>query len=488
MMDWQSLLNEAPSYAGVASDSRDVKEGFIFVAGGGKADDHEGYLKSAIAAGAAVIVGEAPPSFVTSVPFLQVDDFRIATALLAERFYGGTGELLVVGVTGTCGKSTTTFLLESILAAAGHRVGLIGTVAFRYAGTALPSTHTTPGAIELYRHLAAMRAAGCTALVMEVSSHALHQHRVHGLLFDATVFTNLSLEHLDLHRTMDEYFRTKLRLFTVFADASHAAGKTPVAIVNVGDAHGRRLVEILAARGKAWPRVVPFSLGAVRDRLALAAAVTQGSFAPGVNVTSKLVGEFNAENILAAVAAGQALGLPNDAICSGVEKMTSVPGRLEPVPNSRGVRAFVDYAHKPGALEVLLRALTALRGAGRMLVVFGCGGERDRAKRPVMGGIATRFADEVWVTSDNPRSEDPEAIIREVMTGIEDASKVHAVVDRRQALQQAAAAALPGDILVVAGRGNEPQQIVAVPGEPARTMKVPFDDREVLRAALEAVS
>ncbi len=479
-MDYRELLATVGRYAGVATDTREVGPGTVFVAGGGPAASRAAYTREAVERGASVIVGEADPGLPT-VPFVQVADFREAAADLAARFYGEPSRgMAMVGITGTCGKTTTTYLVESILRAAGHRVGAIGTVSFRFPGYERPATNTTPGAVELQRLLAEMRDAGCTAVVMEVSSHALKQKRVRGVAFDVGAFTNFSSEHLDYHQTLDDYFESKALLFTTYAAASRAAGKPFRAILNAADPAVRRLAARLAEAGDA-----PATFGDEPSTLAPdGVTVTVG----GHPFHAPLVGRFNAENVLVAVHAALALGIGPDAIQAGLTDLAQVPGRLERVPDPRGAHLFVDYAHKPGALENILVTLRELAGSSRLGVVFGCGGDRDQVKRPVMGEIAARLADEVWLTSDNPRTEDPAAIVAAIHAGMARTDHVHVIVDRREAIRAAVASVRPGDVLVVAGRGPESVQVLGVPGEPGKTRTEPFDDRVEVAAAVAAAT
>ncbi len=459
----------------VSADSRAVGPGAIFVAvKGGTSDGHD-FLDAAEAAGALALVGERPPPTALKAPYLRVADSRRALALLAANFHKHPSRhMLVVGVTGTSGKTTTSYLIESILREAGQRVGLLGTVNYRFEGRVFSAAHTTPGPVELQSILAEMRSSGCTAVVMEVSSHALKQHRVLGVAFDAMVFTNLTPEHLDYHPDMEDYFRSKSLLFTEYAEDAKRAGKRPVAAVNVGAEYGTRLAGTL-------DRVITFGLhsGVVSGAELQFGVQGVSGRAAGLELRSPLVGRFNAENVLAAVAVAQGLGLDSGAITRGVESLRSVPGRLERVPNERGIHVLVDYAHKPDALEKVLETLAGLKGSGRLITVFGCGGDRDRTKRPIMGGLAARWSNQVYVTSDNPRNEDPAVIIREIQAGIPPgATHVAVDADRRSAIFAAIAFAQAGDLVLIAGKGHEDYQILG-------TRKIHFDDREV---ALDALS
>ena len=384
------------------------------------------------------------------VPQLVVPDARVAMAEAADEFFGRPSEELVVaGVTGTNGKTTTTFLLYSVLEAAGMRPGLLGTVECRIGGEVRPAVRTTPEAIDIQRTLREMLDAGDRSCVMEATSHGSELRRLDRIRFDALVFTNLTQDHLDFHGTMERYFEAKRRLFL--------EGRPPAAI-NSADEWGRRLL---------------------RDR---PDALTYG-FAPDAQigpdaldgVDLKLRGRFNVENALGALAAARLLGVDEEAIVRGLEAVPGVPGRFESVDEGQLFEVVVDYSHTPDSLENVLRAARDLT-EGRVVCVFGCGGDRDRGKRPVMGGIASRLADVPIVTSDNPRSEEPEAIIEEIVAGMEPGAEIDP--DRRSAIARAIELAEPGDVVVIAGKGHEQGQ------EFKEGRKVPFDDREVAREAL----
>jgi UDP-N-acetylmuramoyl-L-alanyl-D-glutamate--2,6-diaminopimelate ligase len=418
----------------------------------------------------------------------------MALSRLASAFYGNPSHsMLMVGVTGTSGKTTTSFLVESILKAAGHTVGLIGTVVFRYQGKVLDSTHTTPGAPELQRLLAEMRDAGCTAVVMEVSSHALKQHRVAHLAFDAMIFTNLTPEHLDFHPDMEDYFGSKAMLFKDLATESKRAGKSPVASICVDSEWGQRLAREVRARKPAeMSRVLTFSADAIAnagvDTGAPAADLSGADLTmdldgihgavSGVEIESTLTAKFNIANILGAVGAALGLKLDPKSIAHGIQSLKAVPGRLEAVPNAQGIHVFVDYAHKSDALEKVLRTLQKIKGTHRLITVFGCGGDRDRGKRPVMGKLAAELSDFSIVTSDNPRTEDPQAIIAEIVKGMTGHSNYVIEPDRKKAIFSAVHQAKSGDIVLIAGKGHEDYQIIG-------TTKIHFDDREVAKEALE---
>ena len=419
----------------------------FFCVPGTRADGHD-FAPDAVTRGAVALVVERPLEL--PVPQLVVDDARAAMAVAADAFFDEpTRELQVAGVTGTNGKTTTAFLLYAILAAAGRRPGLLGTIESRVGGERRAVVRTTPEAIDLQRTFREMLDAGDRSCAMEASSHAAELRRLDRVRFSCLVFTNLSQDHLDFHGTMARYFDAKRGLFL--------GDGPPPAAINVGDEWGRRLA---AER----PDALTFGT-APRARIGPDAL-------SGVDL--RLPGRFNAENALGALAAARLLGVDESAIVRGLESVRSVPGRFEPVDEGQPFRVIVDYSHKPGALESVLRTAREL-ASGRVICVFGCGGDRDRGKRPLMGRIASSLADLTIVTSDNPRSEDPEAIIDEILAGV--ASEVEVEPDRAHAIAQAIERAQEGDVVVIAGKGHEQGQELA-----DRT--IPFDDREVARETL----
>jgi UDP-N-acetylmuramoyl-L-alanyl-D-glutamate--2,6-diaminopimelate ligase len=374
-------------------------------------------------------------------------------AVAADAFFGEPSrELQIAAVTGTNGKTTTAFLLYAILAAAGRRPGLLGTIESRVGGERRAVVRTTPEAIDLHRTFREMLDSGDRSCAMEASSHASELHRLDRVRFACLVFTNLSQEHLDFHGTMDQYFDAKRRLFI--------GAEPPPAAINVGDEWGRRLAAEL-------PDALTFGVAAD-------ARIGPHELA-GIDL--KLRGRFNVENALAAVAAARLLGIDDEAAARGLESIRGVPGRFEPVDEGQPFEVVVDYSHKPRALESVLRAAREL-ASGHVICVFGCGGDRDRGKRPLMGRVASELADLVVVTSDNPRSEDPDAIIGEILAGV--SGDVEVEPDRRRAIASAIEAAREGDVVVIAGKGHEQGQELA-----DRT--IPFDDREVAREALRAL-
>ncbi len=453
----------------LAYDTRRVGEGALFFCVPGATRDGHDLADEAVAAGAAALVVERP--LATDVPQLVVESVRASMAVAADEFFDSpTDRLTVTGVTGTNGKSTTAYLLRSILQAEGRTAGLVGTVEWIVGGESREAPHTTPEAIDLQRLFREMVDAGDEAVAIEASSHGSHFRRLDRVRFDALVFTNLTQEHLDLHGDMEEYFHAKRRLFT---------GVTaPPAAVNVGDPYGRRLADELESAHRA--PLVTFGLrpeADVRaDRLELG---PHGSTftAAGIDVATRLPGVFNVENVLGAVAGALLLDVDEDAIAEGIAAVAGVAGRFEAVDEGQGFAVVVDYSHKPDALAAVLRAARAL-GDGRLTVVFGAGGDRDRLKRPEMGRVARQLADSVIVTSDNPRSEDPLEIIGEVLQGA--GTDVEVDPDRRSAIETAIERAGDGDVVVIAGKGHEQGQEIA-------GVVHPFDDREVARAALRAL-
>jgi UDP-N-acetylmuramoyl-L-alanyl-D-glutamate--2,6-diaminopimelate ligase len=406
------------------------------------------------------------------VPEVEVDDVRAAMAPAAARFHGDpSARLDVVGITGTSGKTTTAFLVRELLEGAGRRTALLGTVKSVVAGCEGTLARTTPEAVDLQAAFAQMADGGDAVCAMEVSSHALELHRADAIHWAVAVFTNLSQDHLDFHPTMEEYFLAKRRLFE--------AGPR-VGIVNVDDAWGARLagemdVTTVSVEGEADLRAVDVRPGLEGTDFAV---VDRGG--TRLDLRSPLRGRFNVANAVAAVAVGRALGVGDAAIAAALRTAAPVPGRLQPVEEGQGFAVLVDYAHKPGALESVLDAARDLT-RGRVIVVFGAGGDRDRGKRPIMGEVAGRLADEVVITSDNPRSEDPDAIVAEIVAGVGvGRENVRVEPDRRAAIELAVSLARDGDVLLVAGKGHEQGQ------ELAGGRKIPFDDVAVAREALRA--
>ena len=436
----------------LAYDARTVTPGAVFFCVPGRQADGHDFAADAVERGAVALVVERPLE--VDAPQVVVPDARAAMAVAADEFFERpTEELQVVGVTGTSGKTTTTFLLFAMLAAAGRRPGLLGTVEARIGGERRGVQRTTPEAIDLQRLFREMLDVGDRSCAMEASSHASELHRLDRVRFAALVFTNLSQDHLDFHGDMESYFQAKRRLFL--------EGGLPAA-VNVADPYGRRLAQEL-------PDALTF--GFADD-----AKIGPQALA-GIDV--KLRGRFNMENALGALAAGRLLGIADDAIARGIESVRGVPGRFEAIDEGQPFTVIVDYAHKPGALENVLRAARDLVADGRVICVVGAGGDRDRGKRPLMGRLASELADLTIVTSDNPRSEDPQTIIDEIVAGV--VGDVDVEPDRAAAISRAIERAREGDVVLIAGKGAEQGQQLA-----DRT--VPFDDREAARDALRTLA
>jgi UDP-N-acetylmuramoyl-L-alanyl-D-glutamate--2,6-diaminopimelate ligase len=465
----------------VTDDSRSVSSGSLFVAVKGERVDGHKYVGQAIKAGAAAIVGQDSVER-ASVPFVQVTDSRKALGLIGSRFYGDpSAQLAMIGVTGTNGKTTTTYLCKALLEHMGRRVGLIGTVAYQVGAETIPASHTTPGAVELQRLLANMNEAQLDSVVMEVSSHALAMDRTAGCEYDVAVFTNLTQDHLDYHRTMEEYFQAKLRLFTGLGQGKKTRQR---AIVNMDDPRG---VYVRAAcRVPVWGYALNVSADLVAENVRLSmngSTFTAGTPAGTFTVESRLVGEHNVYNLLGAIGVALHGGATCDQVREAVARVSNVPGRFERVSAGQDFTVVVDYAHTEDALVRLLTAAATLK-TQRIITLFGCGGDRDRGKRPKMGRAAVEFSDVVILTSDNPRTEDPLTILREVEAGVREALQgrpsvqYHMVADRREAIGTAVRLARPGDILLIAGKGHEDYQLVG-------TKKMHFDDREVAREAIQ---
>jgi UDP-N-acetylmuramoyl-L-alanyl-D-glutamate--2,6-diaminopimelate ligase len=455
---------------GLAYDNRVVSPGTLFFCVPGFTRDGHDYAPDAIARGAAALVVERPLRL--GVPEVRVASVREAMAPAAVAFYGDpTAQLTVLGVTGTNGKTTTAFLARALLQAAGTQTGLLGTVKSVIGGEDRAVLRTTPEAIDLQRAFREMLDGADVACSMEVSSHALELRRVDGTRFAAAIFTNLTQDHLDFHASMEDYFNAKRRLFV---DRSPG-----VAVVNIDDAYGARLAgELEAPVTFALDRGADYRAVHVETGLSGSTFTLQGPEIE-VEVRSPLRGRFNVYNVLGALAATRSLGVSLNRALAAIETSGQVPGRFEPVDGGQDFAVLVDYAHTPDSLENVLRAARAL-AEGRVHVVFGCGGDRDRGKRPIMGEIAKRLADRVIVTSDNPRSEHPEAIIEEVLAGAGAGAEHN--VDRRAAIAEAIAGARRGDVVVIAGKGHEHGQ------EFEAGRKVPFDDVTVAQEALRSTA
>jgi UDP-N-acetylmuramoyl-L-alanyl-D-glutamate--2,6-diaminopimelate ligase len=488
-----------PEILRVCEDSRKVREGDLFVARVGMKADGAQYIVDAMKKGAAALVGEMVLS-VEGIPSAEVGNANLALALLAHKVAGNpTSGMKMIGVTGTKGKTTVAYLMRSVLKAAGKTVGMIGTVEIDDGVTVVPAEMTTPGVVELVELFSRMKANGVTHCVMEVSSHSLHQHRVAGIDWAVAMFTNLTGDHLDYHKTMDEYAAAKGMLFEGLREGA-------VAVVNADDAWGEKMAA--GCRGK----VVRYGIrprnenSVVKDASKIIALTWVGQIqtmsingmdlqilGPWISrltgeaergllpVQTSLVGRHNVYNLLCVIAGATALGVCWENIAQAIEDDDGVPGRLQRVKAGMDFQVFVDYAHTHDSLENVLMAVRVTMGGGRLICVFGCGGDRDRTKRPKMGAVAERLADRVIVTSDNPRTEEPGAIIEEICAGFsagwKDGGKISVEADRRAAIRMAIEMAKAGDVVLIAGKGHENYQIIG-------TTKHHFDDVEEAQAAL----
>ena len=459
------------SVMGLCDDSRRVKPGDLFFSI--PAEGFDEFAKNAVAAGAVAVVGEVPAPEGLASKWIQVADVKAARLEAAKVFYKDPfAKLACHAVTGTNGKTTSAFLMNAMLESAGHKTALLGTIKNKIGESSVQATLTTPGLLDLFAFAAKAVAAGCTDLVMEASSHSLHQGRVAGIRFRSGLFSNLTQDHLDYHKTMDNYFEAKKLLFTKYL------AEDGVAVVNIDDAYGEKLFDSLTCKkvsvsrlGKAKATVKP--QGEVKNtedglEFTLPMIAEQKFETP-------LCGDFNVDNVLLVLSWAHALAIPELSMRAALASVR-VPGRFEKVWNKGGKHVIVDYAHTPDALE---RVLTTARSLcrGTLSTVFGCGGDRDRTKRPIMGHIAETLADKAWLTSDNPRTEDPLAIIEDVRAGMK-TKKFEVVADRAEAIEKACAALQDGDWLVIAGKGHEDYQIVG-------KTKHHFDDREEAVKAME---
>ncbi len=458
----------------LAYDSRRVQRGTLFFAiQGEKADGHR-FIPQAFERGAVAVVSERPASPEGAGRWIQVPKIRRALADAARAFYGHPeAQLRLVGITGTNGKTTTAYLIESILRAAGIRAGLFGTIEYRVGERVFPATNTTPESLDLIAAFSQLAEAGAKAAVMEASSHALAQERIWGFRFDAAVFTNLTRDHLDYHKDFEHYFEAKRRLF-------EGLGTPPpsCAVINVDDAWGVKLLDLK------FPRRITYGMNAQAEvkprQVNQSARGLEGHLLTPLGkmpLSSPLVGRANLANILAATAAGIALDLPKEKIEEGIANLQAVPGRFERIDEGQPFLVIVDYAHTDDALGNVLKTARELTRE-RLIILFGCGGERDRTKRPLMGEAAGTLGDFVVLTSDNPRGEDPLLIMADALVGLQKTGKAYvAEVDREAAVRKALAEARPGDTVVLAGKGHETYQVL-------KDRTIPFDDREVARKIL----
>jgi UDP-N-acetylmuramoyl-L-alanyl-D-glutamate--2,6-diaminopimelate ligase len=479
---------------GVAYNSKQVERNFIFVAMKGQEVNGHDYIEEAVEKGARAVVLEDEHRRVRGIPTVVVPNSRKALGTISTAFLGDpSAKMTLIGITGTNGKTTTAYLAESILRRAGFKTGLIGTIDYHFGETVQRATTTTPESYDLQKILKRMLEEGVSHVIMEVTSHALHQHRIEGCHFDIGVFTNCTPDHLDYHKTMEHYFASKTSLFTHFLRKSMKSHST--SLINLDDPKGQllwqKLLEPKMSYGLNGGRhIYAKDIHASITDLS-ATAVTPGGNFP---LRSFLLGEFNLYNILASAGIGLALKVHLEDIRGGIEALSGVPGRVERIQNERNIHIFVDYAHTPDALERILRTMMKLKGAGRIITVFGCGGDRDRGKRPLMGAIAGRYSDLAVITSDNPRTEDPSAITEEIEGGMRTDSirKVEReelsegfkergylkVLDRREGIRLAIKLAKSGDVVIIAGKGHEDYQIMG-------RKRLPFDDRYEIKKALQ---
>ena len=469
---------------GIAYDSRKVHNNYLFVAMPGEKEDGIKYEQEAVRNGAVAIVAKTYNASMDGVVQIIVDNPRSALSLLSREFYNNPGaDLFVVGITGTNGKTTTTYLVESILASAKRKPMVIGTINYRFMNKKVKAVNTTPESLDLHMMMSEYLLHGATDAVMEVSSHAIAQGRVNGIDFDVAIFTNLTQDHLDYHKTMENYFSAKSLLFEKLLVASHKSKK--FAILNSDDPWINKLkikrgIHVLRFGNSKQADIRPVETTTSLDGITMKLSTPIGI----IDLKSPLVGYYNIYNIMAAVATAIVSNISVDHIKHGIAALKHVPGRVERIENPKDVYVFVDYAHSPDALEKVLTALSGLKKK-RMICVFGCGGDRDKGKRPIMGEIAVRLADITVITSDNPRSEQPEAIISEIERGITNTpkvepmdpgsrydSKVYTVIpDRKQAIRKALEIAEKGDVLLIAGKGHEDYQIF-------KDKTIHFSDRE----------
>jgi len=471
-----------PTITDVNDDSRRIEPGQVFVATRGVKVDSHLFISDAVEAGVAAVVTEQSLASYKDIAIVTVKDSRDALGRLVHAAAGNPShDMLVLGVTGTNGKTTTTYLLESILTAAGYNTGVLGTIEYRYAGTRIEASNTTPSASQLARMFLEMKQAGVNAVAMEVSSHAIDQRRISGIAFDGAIITNITQDHLDYHGTMESYASAKKALFTDYLQRVPLEGREAMAVLNLDDPvvaafsaeiPGKVITIGIDNAATYTARNIKFGSQGTTFQLQIADAV--------LDFKTHLVGMYNVQNVLGAIALAHGVGISLEAIRNGLDAIEVVPGRLEPVREGQPYLVLVDYAHTPDALErVLMNAREMTKG--RLIAVFGCGGDRDPGKRPLMGKAAGDLADLIYITNDNPRTEDPDYIARGVMEGVRssriDADRAILCLDRRLAIQQALKAAEAGDVVVIAGKGHEDYQILG-------DQKVHFDDREEARAFL----
>lgn len=466
---------------GIRYNSRMVMPGDLFVALPGQKTNGHCFIDEAAGRGAiAFLIGKGRNLISkTGITIIEVADTRRTLAIVANRFYDyPSRSMVLIGITGTNGKTTSSYLIKNILEAAGKRVGLIGTISYQIADELLPASHTTPESADLQEILAKMRNKGLKYVVMEVSSHALAQDRVFGTEFDVALFTNLTQDHLDFHITMEDYYNAKLKLFHLLKSKGDIKVR---GVINRDDSWGSRIIEglkttylsySLSDKGEITPRDI--SLGV--DGISFTAVTPAGEF----DIKSKLVGNHNLQNILASIGVAVAMDIPVSAIQNGIANVKKVPGRFERISEGQDFEVFIDYAHTEDALRRLLSMANDV-SKGKIIIVFGCGGERDRGKRPKMGKAASELSDLMIITSDNPRGEDPLKIIEEIETGIVGMKRgvdYLVIEDRKRAIDAAIDHASPGDIVILAGKGHEDYQIIG-------RRRIDFDDRNIARDAIK---
>ncbi len=478
----QILAPKDVEILGITYNSTLVQEGFLFAAIDGEKTDGHNYIDSAIGNGAkALLVEKIPRSLSEDIATIEVEDTMSSLARVSANFFGHpTKHLTLVGVTGTNGKTTTAYLIESIWREEGKNAGVIGTVEYRFSGKSVPAPMTTPESLDLMRMFSEMRDSGTQAVAMEVSSHALDRKRVLGCHLDAAVFTNLTQDHLDYHGTISNYFEAKKKLFTEILRESEKKDK--FSIINFDDPYGREIAKLTAGKiisysiKKGDASVYPEKQSINSEGIWSIVQTPWGK----VELDSRFFGQHNLSNILAAAATALTLGSPISAVEKGIQKLTSVPGRLDRVENSVGMTVLVDYAHTPDALNNVLNSVRPFT-PGKLILVFGCGGDRDSTKRPAMGKIARTLSDVLIVTSDNPRTEDPELIIDQIEKGIFevdfDERPYFRMPNRREAIRKSIEIGAEGDTVIIAGKGHENYQIIG-------TKKLQFDDKKEANVAL----
>jgi len=460
---------------GIACDSKAVKPGYLFVALKGSRVNGADFIDDAIERGASAIMLDSGDNgiFKRGDTFIYAKDSRLGLSRASQAFFGDlSAKMRLVGITGTNGKTTITYLMESMFQSKLEAVGVIGTVNYRFGRRLIPAVNTTPSSLELYSLLSGMHKEKIKNCIMEISSHSLEQKRVETLQFDAAVFTNLTREHLDFHKNMDEYLNAKLKLFSKIK-------KGGAAIINIDDPASEKIIQKVKAEAKA--KIITYAIDREADIRAIDIKLSCNGLKfkfSKINIESSLIGRHNIYNILAAIGAGISLGMSLADIKKGVEALKTLPGRLESVGCGQNFSVYVDYAHTEDGLEKVLKSLRELKPS-KLITVFGCGGNRDRTKRPAMGKISTELSDIVFITSDNPRTEEPKDIINEITKGINPAKNNYIIEpDRSSAIKKAVLEAGNGDIVLVAGKGHETYQIF-------KDTTIPFDDREVVKRILK---